>query len=135
MSLDKSIEENLNEDDTRAVADAYKEADTPELKQKVLETSGKLGDKDHILTAARMKLGGDALTEEGQDRQRRAFQEYDQAVADFMDAVKLFERMIKMARKAREHGKFSPEGARFAARRIGRLMDELEALQEELGNV
>ena len=133
--LHKAAKEGLGFRATRAFAEAYIDAGTPELKQKVLETSGKQRNKDHILVAARMKLGGDALTEDRHDRQRRAFEDYDESVKDFLDAAKLFDSMIIMARNAVKYDKFSPEGAQFASRRIAQLIDELSSLQEDLANV
>jgi hypothetical protein len=101
----------------------------------VLETSGKLGDVDSILTVARQKVGASAYSGRKEAEQRQAFMEYDQAVKDFLDAIKLFDRMIKTAQNAAKYGKFSPEGATFAVRRINRLIGELESLREALGDV
>jgi hypothetical protein len=133
--IDKSAQERLDWRETRAVADAYKEADTPELKQKVLETSGKLGDSERILMAARMKVGGDKMMERKEQERKQAFEEYDQAVKDFLDWARLSDRMIKTARNATRYDKFSPEGARFAIRKIDQLIDELEQLKGVLNDV
>ena len=133
--IDKAYKENLNYQDTRAAADAYKQADSPELKQKVLETSGKLGDADRILESARMKLGSDAAVDRHESERRKAFEEYDQAVKDFIDAAKLFDRMVKTARNASKYGKFSPEGAQFTVRKIDQLINELEELKGVLQDV
>ena len=127
--------EELNWKDTREVARAYNEAGSPELKAMVLETSGKLGSSENILTAARMKMGASQYTNRKEQEKQQAFMEYDQAVKDFIDSIKLFDRMIKMAQSAAKFGKFSPEGARFAQRRIDNLINELESLKEELNNV
>ena len=133
--LDKAIEENLNEDDTRAVAYAYRDAPTPELKQAILETSGKLGDSDLILESARRKIGSEKATDRNEQERRKAFEEYEQAVKDFIDAAKLFDRMVRTARNASRYGKFSPEGARYTIGRIDNLINELNELKGVLSNV
>lgn len=131
----KVIDERLDREQARAVADAYKAATTPELKDAVLNTSGKLGDADRILQVAQMNIGAAGLVERNEQERRQAFEDYDRAVKDFLDAMKLFDRMLKTARDAARYGKFSPEGARFAVGRIDKLIDELETLKEALGNV
>lgn len=131
----KAAEEQLTRHETRAVADAYKAAPTPELKDAVLKTSGKLGDADRILQVAQMNIGAAGLVERNEQERRQAFEDYDRAVKDFLDAMKLFDRMLKTARDAARYGKFSPEGARFAVGRIDKLIDELETLKETLSNV
>jgi ParB/RepB/Spo0J family partition protein len=130
--LRKAINEDLSKREIRAAADAYTAADTPELKEAVLKTSGKLGDKDAILSAARMKIGAEKIADRRTDAQVKAAKEYERAVADFMDAVKLFDKMIKIAQQTVKVGNFSPEGAKFTARRIKRLIESLEALKEDL---
>lgn len=133
--LFKAADENLTRHETRAVAEAYKAAPTPELKDAVLNTSGKLGDADRILQVAQMNIGAAGLVERNENERRQAFEDYDRAVKDFLDAMKLFDRMLKTARDAARYGKFSPEGARFAVGRIDKLIDELETLKETLSNV
>lgn len=133
--LQKVASEGLTRYETRHVADAYNAADTPELKAAVLNTSGKLGDADRILQVAQMNIGAAGLVERNEQERRQAFEDYDRAVKDFLDAMKLFDRMLKTARDAARYGKFSPEGARFAVGRIDKLIDELETLKEVLSHV
>lgn len=132
--LKQAAETRLTAEETRAVADAYKQADTPELKDAVLKTSGKLGDADAILRTAKIRIGVDPISRYQEEDKRQAFEDYDQAVKDFLDAMKLFDRMLKTAKQAAKFGKFSPEGASFAARRIDALIDELEQLKGELSH-
>lgn len=132
--LRMAANQDLSMPETRAVADAYKAAESRELKDEVIRTSGKLGDADRILQVARMNLGINGLHTRDEDRKRAAFEEYDQAVKEFLDFVKLSERVVKTARDAAKYGKFSPEGARFAVTRIDRLIGELETLKEALRN-
>ncbi len=133
----KASDEGLTYPQTRAVAEAYKAASSPELRQSVLDTPGKFGDGDakSILTAARMKLGSQAITGRAEQERRKAYEDYDQGVKDFIDSVKLFDRMVATAAKAAHYGKFSPEGARFVSRRIDATIAALQELQEELDDV
>ncbi len=133
--LRKAAKEGLTSFDTKAVADAYKEADTPELKEKVLETSGKLGSADNILTAARMKIGADAITDRHQQESQKAFEDFDQSTKDFIDGIRLFDKMTHSAFKAVQYGKFSPESAAFVSRRIDAIISGLRKLQEKLSDV
>jgi len=133
--IEKAITQDLTRAETRATAEAYARADTPELRDAVLNTSGKLGDPDRILQVAQMNIGAAGLVERNEQERRQAFEEYDRAVKDFLDAMKLFDRMLKTARDAARYGKFSPEGARFAVGRIDKLIDELETLKEVLSHV
>ena len=132
--IDKAAKEKLDLYETRAVADAYVKADTPELKEAILNTSGKLGDADRILQVAEMKVAGRAVSKQQVVRREKAFQEFDSAVKDFLDSMKMFDRMINSAAKAAKYGKFSPEAKPFTIRKIDRLIEELMNLKEALGN-
>lgn len=133
--LQKVASEGLTRYETRAVADAYKAADSPELRDAVLNTSGKLGDSDRILQVAQMSMGAAGLVERHESERRQSFEEYDQAAKDFFDFMKLSKQMVKAAQGAARYGKFSPEGAQFAIGRIDRLISELETLKEALSHV
>lgn len=133
--LKKAATEELTYRDTRAVADAYVAADTPELKDAVLNTSGKLGDPQRILSIARQMVGVQSITEREEMQRRAAFEEYDTAVKDFLDWAKLSQRMLGAARDAARYGKFSPEGARFAVQRIDTLINELNTVKKSLQEV
>ena len=135
MVLEKAGQDDLNWRETRAVADAYKAAPTPELKDAVLNTSGKLGDADRILQVAQMNIGAAGLVERHENERRQSFEEYDQATKDFFDFMKLSKQMVKTAQGAARYGKFSPEGAQFAIGRINALIDELHTLKETLSHV
>lgn len=135
MVLEKAGQDDLNWRETRAVADAYKAAPTPELKDAVLNTSGKLGDADRILQVAQMNIGAAGLVERHENERRQSFEEYDQATKDFFDFMKLSKQMVKTAQGAARYGKFSPEGAQFAIGRINALIDELQTLKETLSHV
>jgi ParB-like chromosome segregation protein Spo0J len=114
----KAINQDLNRKETRAVANAYAKAQTPELKQAIAE----------------MKVAGRNVADGQEVRREKAFQEFDSAVKDFLDSVKMFDRMIAAATKAAKYGKFSPEAKPFTVRKIDRLIEELETLKEELTN-
>jgi ParB-like chromosome segregation protein Spo0J len=132
--IDKASNETLDRFETRAVADAYVAAKTPELKQAILETSGKLGSAERITQVAEMKVAGRHVADGQEVRREKAFQEFDSAVKDFLDAMKMFEHMIDAATKAAKYGKFSPESKPFTIRKIDRLINALETLKEELSN-
>lgn len=131
----KVADESLTRHEARAVADAYKAAPTPELKEAVLQTSGKLGDSDRILEVARMKVGVQSMTERNEAERRQVYEEYDQAAKDFFDFTAHATKFAKATQNTVRYGKFSPEAARFAIRRIDTLMEELTALKEALGKV
>lgn len=133
--LDKAARERLDWRDTRAVADAYKLADTPELKEAVLKTTGKVGNPFRILSNARQELGVESAQDRAEDNRRKAFEEYDRAVKDFLDWAKLSAKMLKAAQDAVRYGRFSPEGAQYATREIDKLIDQLNAVKEQLQGV
>ncbi len=133
--LERAIEQGLNRTETRATAEAYARADSPELRDAVLNTSGKLGDADRILQVAQMSMGAGGLVERHESERRQSFEEYDQAAKDFFDFMKLSKQMVKTAQGAARYGKFSLEGAQFAIGRIDRLISELETLKEALSHV
>ena len=133
--IDKSVEQELNRRETRAVADAYAKADTPELKEAVLNTSGKLGDADRILQVAQGKLGKQAVLERYEEGKRLAYQEWDSAVKDLQDYFKLSSRMIKAAKNNVGYDRFSPEAAAFTIRKIDSQIEQLQDLREVLANV
>lgn len=135
LVAEKVSQEELTAKETRAVADAYKAAPTPELKEAVLNTSGKLGDADRILQVAQMNIGAAGLVDRHENERRQSFEEYDQAAKDFFDFMKLSKQMVKTAQGAARYGKFSPEGAQFAIGRINALIDELQTLKETLSHV
>jgi len=132
--INKAAKENLDRFETRAVADAVVKADTPELKQSVLDTSGKLGDADRILDVAKSKVAGRNVADGQEVMREKAFQEFDSAVKDFLDSIKMFKNMIKAARNAAKYGKFSPEAKPFTIGKLESMKDEIDLLIEELRN-
>lgn len=132
--LFKASAEKLNRDETRAVADAYKAAPTPEMKDAVLNTSGKLGDADRILQVAEMKVGVQGIAREREYMQRKAVEEWDRSVAEFLDMFKLFDRAITKTITAANYDKFSPEAKAFTVRKIDGLIANLQGLRKVLSH-
>lgn len=130
----KAAATQLTAAETRAVADAYKAADTPELKDAVLNTSGKLGDPDRILQVAQMKVGVEGIAREREYLKQRAVEEWDHSVKEFLDMFKLFDRSISRTITAAEYDKFSPEAKAFTVRKIDGLIANLTSLREVLSN-
>lgn len=132
--LAKSSDEKLNEVQTREVAQAYRDAPTPEVKAQVLKMPIVSRDTSaDILRRARMASSSYDVHEFYRQQERKTLEEYDAAVKSFIDMTRTFKETIQLTRKV--INKFSPEGARFSMRMIDQLIDELETLKEELENV
>lgn len=133
----KAISEELNYKDTRAVADAYVKADTPELKQSVLDTPVKSGDvklqsPEAILRQARKKLGIEGVREfdrEVKEEKKKAKLEIqDSAVKEFIEQTRAYNLSVHGAIENVDYGRFSPEAAQFAIRRLVGLQDAISEL-------
>lgn len=141
---DKVKRERLDRFDTRAVADAYAKAETPELKQAVLETEIKKGDiklttPDAILREANRKLGRDHAVnfERGkrQEKEQDRLQIRDGAVKEFITQTDAYFRSIDNAIRDIDYGRYSPEAARFVARKLESMENKINTLIDILRGV
>jgi ParB-like chromosome segregation protein Spo0J len=124
--LKKAAEEEWTVNQSRQAAEAYRDAKDDREREAVLKVDPRGRD------AFEMQAGVEDMVELEQERKAKAFQEYDAAVKEFLESMRLFNAVIETAQSAVNYGKFSPEGARFAAGRVERLIDELTTLKEEL---
>jgi ParB/RepB/Spo0J family partition protein len=129
--LQKAASEGLSHDEARRVAEAYRDAKTEDERQAVLKVRG---DHPAFERAVQVQAGvdwADALKARSTERKH---QENDAEVAQFFDAVRSFNMVVETVMAAVDFGKFSPEGARFAIRRIDSLIAKLQELKEQLNN-
>ena len=140
----KVSEDRLSQAQTRAVAEAYRDAPTPEVRQQVLKTP--IVSRDTAADILRRSLHrvemeqGIGFTRDVDERmkekkERVAFENFDFAVKEFLDSMKLFEQVAQKGHALVKYGKYSPEAAQFAIRRIERLIDTLKNYREELEGV
>ncbi len=139
----KAVGDRLNRDQTRAVAEAYRDA-PPEVKPTILKTPIVTRDTaaDILRRAtARVELDtGIKIQNETSDFQkereeRREIEAWDFAVKEFLDATKLYAQIASKGSALVKYGKFTPEAARFAIRKIDSLIDLLKTYREQLGEV
>ena len=128
----KAASQSLSSEESRAVADAYIKADTPELKQEVLEVPGKLGDSGTILRRAKRNLGIEFAKDVEREIKKDHYQELPKIAKTFLDAGRVYEREVDLVRGAINSGVtvFSPEGKDFVTRRINSTISKLEHLME-----
>lgn len=140
----KVTKDELTTKQTRAVAEAYRDAPTPEVKEKILQTPVMSRDTaDDILTRAKVRVEMDKGVEsvkeiEGwkKDREeKRAMDEWDHAVKEFLDSTRYYRQMIERGYSLIKYNKFSLEAARFTIRKIDGLIAELEKYRDELEGI
>ena len=139
--LNKASDEKLNRDQAQAVAEAYRDASTPEVRAQVLKTP--IISRDTTADILRRSLhrveiesGAKILTDVNEwDRdqeEKRTMQRFNFAVKEFLDAGRLFLEVTEKGHSLVKYGKYSPEAARFAIRQIDKIMDSLKNYREEL---
>lgn len=142
--LKKSYDDKLNRDVTREVAVAYRDAPTPEVKKKILDLPVMSRDTSadilrRSINQVRLDKGDEFTHEmnewEKEKEERRTFQDFDFAVKEFLDSMKLFQQVAQKGSALVKYGKFSPEAARFAIRKIDVLIDDLKNYREALEGV
>lgn len=129
--LAKANEELLSRSETRRVAEAYRDARTDEERAAVLKVRG---DHPAFERAVEVQSGIDRAEEIKTRTIQRKHQEHDREVAEFFDAVRAFMVVVETMTTAVDFGKFSPEGAKFAIRRIDSLIEKLQELKEQLNH-
>lgn len=140
----KVSDDALTQRQTTELARAYKDAKTPELRQAIIDTPIISKDTaDDILRRAKFKVATgesvnilDNAERDRQERQeRREMEEWDHAVKEFLDMTKMYTAIAEKGAALVRHGKYSPEAARFAARKIDQLIRVLEEYKEQLKGV
>jgi len=140
----KISEERIGQGLTREVARAYRDAPTPEVKAQVLKTP--IVSRDTAADILRrsmhkveMEMGSDSLKEmndwQKEREERRTYESFNFAVKEFLDSANLFLEVARKGSSLVKYGKYSPEAARFAIRKIDALIDALKNYREELENV
>ena len=140
----KSVEDRLTQSQTREVAQAYRDAPTPEVKQAVLKAPVVSRDTSaDILRRSIHRVEMDTGVKIAQERsdwekerdERRDMQAWDFAVKEFLDATKLYAEIARKGAVLVKYGKYSPEAARFTIRKIDSLIDLLKTYREELEEI
>jgi len=140
----KASIDDLSTLQTREVARAYRDAPTPEVKKKILEVPVMSRDTAadilrRSMNQVRMEQGVDSIREmnewEKEREEKRTFQDFDFAVKEFLDSMRLFQQIAQKGNALVKYGKYSPEAAKFAIRKIDALIDDLKNYKEALENV
>jgi ParB/RepB/Spo0J family partition protein len=142
--LKKVSDETLNRDQAKFVAEAYRDAPTPEIKKKILETPVMSRDTAadilrRSINQVRMDKGVESIHEmnewEKEREEKRTFQDFDFAVKEFLDSMRLFQQVAQKGNALVKYGKYSPEAAKYAIRKIDALIDDLKNYKEALETV
>lgn len=137
----KVSEDRLTRDQTRAVAEAYRDAPTPAVKAQVLKTP--IVSKDTSADILRrsvnrvemetgVKLQSDRNEWDKERDEKKMMQAWKTPVKDFLSAEKLFEEALHKNAAGIKNGVYSPEAAAFTARKIRKLIDLLKTAAEML---
>ena len=102
--LVKASNEGMTYRETRAVADAYAKADTPELKEAILEVDAKVAKTpEQIMFTARSMGKGEAYSnfqdKKRAQKKRDVMEGFDRAVKTFLDFTKDYSDTVKMAQE------------------------------------
>ena len=141
---EKVSEDALNTLQTREVARAYRDAPTPAVRAAVLKAP--IVSRDTAADILRRSVHaveretGVKVMEEQTDfdkerKERREMEEWDFAVKEFLDMTRLYRELVKKSEVHIKYGKYSPEAAQYAIRKIDGMIDDLKTLREELEGV
>ena len=140
----KSSNDQLTSNQTRSVAEAYRDAPTPEVRAQVLKAP--IQSRDTAADILRRSLhrveidkGIESIQEtnawQEERKERREMQAWDFAVKEFLDTTKMYADITRKVTNQVRYGKYSPEAARFAIRKIDGLIDLLKTAKDELEQV
>lgn len=141
---EKVSEDRLSQAQTQAVAEAYRDAPTPEVKAQVLKSP--IISRDTAADILRRSINRVEMDSgvrvqremnewDRESEERRVMQSWDFAVKEFLDMSKMYSDLAQKIPSFIKFGKFSPEAARFTARKIDALIDMLKTCKEELERV
>lgn len=124
--VQKAIDEGLNRNQIRKVAEAASTAETPEERKFILETPIENPMFDRIVRA-----------KERAEIERKAevaerHMENTQEVKQFLDSIKVFEKAIKEVMEVIDFDKFSPEAVQFTLHRLKKLSETINDLTIKL---
>lgn len=122
----KAIDEGLNRNQIRKVAEAASTAETPEERKFILETPIENPMFDRIVRAKeRAEIERKAVTAE-------RHMENTQEVKQFLDGIKEFEKAIREVMEAIGFNKFSPEAVQYTLHRLEKLSETINDLTIKL---
>ena len=136
--------DDLTRDQTKEVAEAYRDAPTPEVKAQVLKTPIVSRDTSadilrRSINRVEMDTGIKLQTErsewEKMQDAKKAENDFDGVVKTFLDDIRLFRQKLDSAKAFIKFGKYSPEAAAFTIRKIDGVIDELKNYKELLEEV
>jgi ParB/RepB/Spo0J family partition protein len=145
----KAIAEKVSSEDlstlqTRAVAEAYRDAPTPAVKEAVLKAPIISRDTAADIlrrSVARVEMDtGHKVMQDLNEWQKekeeyRTVQDYDLAVKSYIDATKLYRQENQKVPSHIKYNKYSPEAARYVVRLLRSLVDDLKTNIELLDGV
>jgi len=137
----KVSEDRLGQDQTRAVAEAYRDAPTPAVKAAVLKQP--IISRDTAADILRRSIYQSEvdtgikylrdIDEKIKDKEKKdTYETFDLAVKDCLTDVKKFKDKVGTYSELLRFGKFSPEAARFTSRWVAELIDSLKTFHENL---
>ncbi len=140
----KVSEEDLSTLQARAVADAYRDAPTSEVKKAILKAP--IISKDtsadilrRSINRVELETGAQVVHETGEwdkeREERRSFQNYDLAIKEHIDSIRLFTESVKKGAGLIKFGRYSPEAAKFVIRKHNSLIEELKSYNDLLETV
>ena len=122
----KAAEEQLTHGQTRKVAEAIKQAETPEEKQAILDTP-----IDNPMFERMVRAKAKAEIERKAVEAERHMGN-TQEVKGFLDSIKAFEKSIKEVMEAIDYRKFSPEAIQFTLNRLEKVSESINDLTIKL---
>jgi ParB family chromosome partitioning protein len=142
--LDKVSHEELTGKQTREVAHAYRDAPTPAVKAAILKAPIISRDTAadilrRSINRVELETGAKSVKEtndwQKEREERRTYQNYDLAVKEHIDAIRLFLESVKKGVGLIKFGKYSPEAAKFVIRKHNSLIEELKSYNDLLETV
>ena len=124
--LKKAAEEGLSSEQTRKVAEAVKQAETPEERQAILDTPMDNPMFDRIVRAkARAEIEHKAV-----EAERHMGNTHE--VKEFLDAMKAFEKAILIIMEAIDYKAISPESVQYTVNRLAKVTESINDLTIKL---
>ena len=124
--LKKAAEEGLSSEQTRKVAEAVKQAETPEERQAILDTPMDNPMLDRIVRAkARAEIEHKAV-----EAERHMGNTHE--VKEFLDAMNAFEKAISIIMEAIDYKAISPESVQYTVNRLAKVTESINDLTIKL---
>jgi len=124
--VQKAIDEGLNRNQIRKVAEAASIAETPEERQSILDTPIENPMFDRIVRAkAKAEIEHKAV-----EAERHMGNTHE--VKEFLDAMKAFERAISTIMEAIDYKRISPESVQYTVNRLAKVTESISDLTIKL---